>query len=317
MATDRLRQQSCSKGRSPRREQDACPGLTDILPLRGRRAETAGGCFRESPRPAPAMIASPVRVSDRRFIPGQRLRRTSRPAGTWVRAGKKHVTRCKRARPGASGALPARPAGGASLPTVTARRVGGTRYPRYACQFWSASRPSAARRTGCSVRSLRMPAPPGRRRSRITQSDPSGWPAAEPGATRLHPAVTSSGEEHGDLELAAAGRTGPSGQGSGNRRGNPRQPAGRGPGRLAAGSCRSGPGIRIGNPARRRVLVLPGSETCRGVPQAGHPGLGVVALGDDSGDAPGDASQWPPYALPHVVVHRSSSVSGHLFAGHH
>ena len=78
----------------------------------------------------------------------------------------------------------------------------------------------------------------------------------------------------------------------------------------------SGPGIRIGNPARRRALV-PGSEPLRGVPQAGHPGLGVVALGDDSGDAPADASQWTLCALRHVVVHSSSSVSGHLFAGHY
>jgi hypothetical protein len=51
----------------------------------------------------------------------------------------------------------------------------------------------------------------------------------------------------------------------------------------------------------------PGSETRRGVPQAGQPGLGVVAFGDDSGDAPADASQ---YALSHVVGHHSSSVSG-------
>jgi hypothetical protein len=55
----------------------------------------------------------------------------------------------------------------------------------------------------------------------------------------------------------------------------------------------------------------------RGVPQAGHPGLGVVAFGDDGGDAPADAGQRTPYALRHVVVHRSSSVSGHLFAGHY
>jgi len=52
-------------------------------------------------------------------------------------------------------------------------------------------------KTGGSVRSGRMPAPPGRRRGRITQSDPCGWPAAGPGAKRLYPAVTSSGEEHG------------------------------------------------------------------------------------------------------------------------
>jgi len=55
----------------------------------------------------------------------------------------------------------------------------------------------------------------------------------------------------------------------------------------------------------------------RGVPQAAHPGLGVVALGDDRGDAPADASQWTPYALRHVLVHRSSLVSGHLTAGHY
>jgi hypothetical protein len=54
-----------------------------------------------------------------------------------------------------------------------------------------------------------------------------------------------------------------------------------------------------------------------GVPQAGHPGLGVVAFGDDGGDTPADAGQRTPYALRHVVVHGSSSVSGHLFAGHY
>ena len=97
---------------------------------------------------------------------------------------------------------------------------------------------------------------------------------------------------------------------------NPGKPAGRGPGRLAAGSCRSGLEIRIRNPDRRRALVS-WSETRRGVPQAGHPSLGVVALGDDSGEAPTDASQWTPHALRHVVVHRSSSFSGHLIAGHH
>ena len=61
----------------------------------------------------------------------------------------------------------------------------------------------------------------------------------------------------------------------------------------------------------------PGSETLRGVPQAGQLGLGVVTLGDDRGDAPADASQWTRYAVRQVVVHRSSSVSGHLIAGHH
>ena len=61
----------------------------------------------------------------------------------------------------------------------------------------------------------------------------------------------------------------------------------------------------------------PGSEMLRGVPRTGHPGLGVVALGDDSGDAPANASQRTPHALRHVVVHYSSSVSGYLFAGHY
>jgi hypothetical protein len=93
-----------------------------------------------------------------------------------------------------------------------------------------------------------MPALPGRRRSRITLSDPSSWPAAEPGATRLHPAVTSSGEEHGDLELAAAERTGPSGQGQ------------RTVAEIHASSCRSWLEIRIGNPARRRALVPLGQK---------------------------------------------------------
>jgi len=74
--------------------------------------------------------------------------------------------------------------------------------------------------------------------------------------------------------------------------------------------------IRIGNPARHRALV-PGSGTRRGVPQAGQPGLRVVALGDYRGDASADASQWTPYGLPHVVVHRYSSFSGQLFAGHY
>ena len=87
-----------------------------------------------------------------------------------------------------------------------------------------------------------------------------------------------------------------------------------GPCPLAAASCKSGLEIRIGDPARRRALVPP---TLRGVSQAGQLGLGVVELGHDRGDAPADASQWTPYALRHVVVHRSSSVSGHLIAGHH
>jgi len=54
------------------------------------------------------------------------------------------------------------------------------------------------------------------------------------------------------------------------------------------------------------------SETRRGVLQAGQPVLGVAALGDDSGDAPADASQPARCALRQVVVHRSSSVGGHL-----
>src|SRR4249920_2013511 len=73
----------------------------------------------------------------------------------------------------------------------------------------------------------------------------------------------------------------------------PRWPAGRGPGRPAAGSCRSS---------------FPRSETLRGVPRAGQPGLGVVALGDDSGNAPADTGQRTPHVLRHVVVHCSSSV---------
>jgi len=62
---------------------------------------------------------------------------------------------------------------------------------------------------------------------------------------------------------------------------------------------------------------FPRSETLRSVQQAGHPGLGVVALGDDRGDAPANACQWTPYALRDVVVHRSSSVSGYVIAGHY
>jgi len=76
---------------------------------------------------------------------------------------------------------------------------------------------------------------------------------------------------------------------------------------------------RAGDPDRESgpaSVLVPGSEMHRGVPRAGQPGLGVVALGDDSGEAPADASQGTRYALRHVVVHRSSSVSGHLFAGH-
>src|SRR5215813_6978796 len=70
------------------------------------------------------------------------------------------------------------------------------------------------------------------------------------------------------------------------------RPTGRRPGRLVAGSYRSGPG----------------SEVLRSVPRAGQPGLGVVALGDDSGNAPADTGQRTPHVLLHVVVHCSSSV---------
>jgi hypothetical protein len=55
----------------------------------------------------------------------------------------------------------------------------------------------------------------------------------------------------------------------------------------------------------------------RGVPRAGQPGLGVVALGDESGDAPADASQWARYALRHVGVHHFLLSSGYLLAGYH
>jgi hypothetical protein len=55
----------------------------------------------------------------------------------------------------------------------------------------------------------------------------------------------------------------------------------------------------------------------RSVLRPDQTGLGVVALGDDSGDAPADASQWTRYALRQVVVHRFSSVSSHLLAGHY
>jgi hypothetical protein len=91
-----------------------------------------------------------------------------------------------------------------------------------------------------------MPTAPCRRRGRVTKGGPFGRLAAEPGAKRLHPAVTSSGEEHGDPELAAAERTGPSGLGRENRCGIPSQPAGRGPAgwRLVRAER---PGIWIGN----------------------------------------------------------------------
>jgi hypothetical protein len=69
----------------------------------------------------------------------------------------------------------------ASRSLVTA----STRDPpmRYAREFWSTSKPSAARRTGCPVRSLRMPAPPGCRRVGEIQASrpgvgPAGWPGS-------------------------------------------------------------------------------------------------------------------------------------------
>src|SRR5690348_13970780 len=74
--------------------------------------------------------------------------------------------------------------------------------------------------------------------------------------------------------------------------------------------------IRIGNPVERGSQFSRSEMRWR-VPQAGHTGLGVVALSDDSGDTPAEASQGALYALRHAVIHRSSSVSGHLFAGHH
>jgi hypothetical protein len=64
------------------------------------------------------------------------------------------------------------------------------------------------------------------------------------------------------------------------------------------------------------ALVL-GQVRVRGVPQAGQLGLGVVALGDDCGDATANARQWTPYSLRLVVAHGSSSVSGDLLAGHY
>ena len=125
------------------------------------------------------------------------------------------------------------------------------------------------RRTEQAARPIRgMPAPPGRRRSRIAQGDPArvGEPSRKPTpAGRAW--VPSSGwfvQERGSRSRSGSGRA---------------------------------PGASF-----------PGSETRRGVPRADQPSLGVVALGDDSGDAPADPSQRSPYALRHVVVHRSSSV---------
>jgi hypothetical protein len=62
------------------------------------------------------------------------------------------------------------------------------------------------------------------------------------------------------------------------------------------------------------AAVMPGDGVSA---QAGHPGLDVVALGDESGDAPADASQRSPCARLDVVVHGSSLVSGYLIAGHY
>ena len=125
------------------------------------------------------------------------------------------------------------------------------------------------RRTEQAARPIRgMPAPPGRRRSRITQGDPArvGEPSRKP---------TPAGRAWVSVE------------------------------RLV----RAGAGLEIQVRIRRAPgASFPGSETSRGVPRADQPSLGVVALGDDSGDAPADPSQRSPYALRHVVVHRSSSV---------
>jgi hypothetical protein len=75
--------------------------------------------------------------------------------------------------------------------------------------------------------------------------------------------------------------------------------------------------IRIENPALAPGAGSFGSEMRSSVLRADQPGLGVVALGDDSGEAPPDASQWTLCALRQVVVHGFSSVSSHLLAGHH
>ena len=74
-------------------------------------------------------------------------------------------------------------------------------------------------------------------------------------------------------------------------------------------------------PSQGQRIVAPdagslGSGMRGSVLQADQPGLGVVALGDDRGDASADASQWTRCGLLRGVVHRSSSVSGHLIAGH-
>src|ERR1700729_1597454 len=89
-----------------------------------------------------------------------------------------------------------------------------------------------------------------------------------------------------------------------------RWPAGRGPGRLRL--VRAG-GLEIRISLRPASGTHPArSETRRGVPQTGQPGLRVIAFGDDSGDAPGDAHQLALHTLRHVVTHRSSSISGQL-----
>src|SRR5208282_623260 len=56
----------------------------------------------------------------------------------------------------------------------------------------------------------------------------------------------------------------------------------------AAGSRASGPGIPIGNPARRRALVPPGHKRAGVSRELLSGAWGIVALGDDSGDAPAD-----------------------------
>lgn len=63
-----------------------------------------------------------------------------------------------------------------------------------------------------------------------------------------------------------------------------------------------------------RVLLLLGQIRAGGVAQAGHPGLGMIALGDDGGDVSGDTGQWTPCAVRQGLVHRSSMVCGHLCA---
>jgi hypothetical protein len=91
------------------------------------------------------------------------------------------------------------------------------------------------------------------------RGDHPGGKAASPFAKRLT-GRPSPGEEHGDPELADAKRTGPSGQGQRTVAEIHASRPGPEPGRLAAGSCRSGLEIRIGNSARLRALVPPGQK---------------------------------------------------------